>query len=143
MASKTSGIHVSYRRTVPLLCMLLFAILTGCYRPHLLIDNTAPTFTVNMDTVIVREVKDSYAFDVAALFLRTAGNPSNYPITCYLSDLPAGFVPAQDTFHFRLTYFLTTKVLANSGQGTYTFNLCVKTPDSAIRKYPVHIKVLP
>ncbi len=98
-------------------------------------------FTDSNNTI---KVNDSLPFSMAIYFSLISGNPENYPITCFISGLPAGIsLTSPDSVTFKLSSQAGFNFsVATADTGVYTYYVNIRTPDS-LKSYPVHVHVLP
>jgi len=130
--------------------VLLLLLFGSCYKA----DNSGipkgqPTFTITVsgvsiaDSAMTFQVNDSSSFGIDLSFNIIAGYPSNYPITCYISNLPNGITALTDSFVFKLNGRPSFSLTVNADTGIYYANINVATVAGALKTYPIRIHVLP
>jgi len=134
------------------LLILLSLAIASCYRAN----NTPapyslPRFNIlagngsrNLkNSSLVLDARDSTNLVIDLSFQLISGNPENYPISCYISNLPGGISVVQDSFTFKLNMQISFSLSIKTDTGYYTANINVVTPDSGLKTYPVLIHVSP
>jgi len=94
------------------------------------------------DSIVQMTTTDSTQLQLRFTFTLISGDPENYPLTCYLSNLPIGVTTISDSFVFKLNYDFEIDLNVNADTGNYLINLHVNTANSA-NIYPLRLHVLP
>ena len=136
-----------------LIAITVFAVaLASCYKAHnpprasmppaykILIDNDY-YWKASITDSITTYITNAYSrtkFNLS--FELTSGDPVNYPIIFYTTDLPNGITISQDTFLFKLNKRINFFLEATT-TGTFTINFNVFVVNKGLTTYPMIIKV--
>ena len=140
------------KNIIAFICLLF--LYCSCYKANnVRLPATTPVFNMFMQTGggisvstsnNIITINDSLSYSTTIIFSIISGNPENYPVTCFISGLPAGIsLTSPDSVTFKLSSSVEFNFsVATADTGIFTYYVNVRTPDS-LKSYPVRVHVLP
>jgi len=120
----------------------------SCYRAENIPDNAKPVYYVNIEADIysvdsphILTFNDTGYGGFIVDFQLISGNPTNYPLKCYLTGLPPGLIDSPSSVTTELPNQISLAFWGRTDTGHYRFNLNVASPTDTT-KYPFILHVM-